>query len=789
MSATFEAPEALRAGRRGRAPCRPSRRRPGAGRCAARTRRCRPAGSCPASAGAAPTGSSGRPSGPFRAGRAPRGDSGSGRPAGCPRRPTRRPRTTGRGRRTGRSAARAPAGARRRAANRRRSRSPGPAGAKWSSGTLSVPHPKPGCGTGHAAQPRERSAGAASAPRPPRRAPPPARRARVAAGRGMRPTTVHRPAVRRSQAIGAGLGPHASLPGGQRFSRRYPDRMATDGTILGGRARDEERSVLAREWRELGRAATFVAVLTQPGRSSPSSSAQRLAAGLGAAGHVPRVIAFRGADRRPRPPAHPARRASTAPTARRCSTTPSPRRRALVLARQVPPAALARRLDRRRLGVIAIIAGQSIGDSVARRRRLHRPATLAADPHPRDPAADAVPGQLPDPLRAAALLRPQADEGLRAGRRRLGRAARGRPRPGGAQGGGHPRHRRSGSRARSSARRAASPSAACCSSARRAPARRCSPRRIATSFNSPIVTMPGSGFAQTFIGMDVDHRDVPDPQGAQARAQVGRAVHHLHRRDRRRRPAPPGARRRRRRRRGFEPTPPPSRSSPFYGPWGALNPSGDLILETRAWRERLFARARRRPRAGLPPGARRASADRINGFIVPGGMGGMGGGMALNQLLIQMDGVDEPPFWRKFWTNRINTFLDATYIVPRKARPAALRMPRRPSRAPEQIYFIGATNVPIDRARPGAHPPGPHGPPHLVPHADQGRPQGHLRPLPRQGRPRPRPRHATKRRDELARITNGYSPAMIEQVCSMALTYAHSDGRAGVRAGTTSSRR
>jgi ATP-dependent Zn protease len=34
-----------------------------------------------------------------------------------------------------------------------------------------------------------------------------------------------------------------------------------------------------------------------------------------------------------------------------------------------------------------------------------------------------------------------------------------------------------------------------------------------------------------------------------------------------------------------------------------------------------------------------------------------------------------------------------------------------------------------------------------------------------------------KRRDEMARITHGYSPAMIEQVCSMALTYAHSDGR------------
>jgi cell division protease FtsH len=35
-----------------------------------------------------------------------------------------------------------------------------------------------------------------------------------------------------------------------------------------------------------------------------------------------------------------------------------------------------------------------------------------------------------------------------------------------------------------------------------------------------------------------------------------------------------------------------------------------------------------------------------------------------------------------------------------------------------------------------------------------------------------------KRRDEISRITNGYSPAMIDQVCSVALTYAHHDGRA-----------
>ena len=34
------------------------------------------------------------------------------------------------------------------------------------------------------------------------------------------------------------------------------------------------------------------------------------------------------------------------------------------------------------------------------------------------------------------------------------------------------------------------------------------------------------------------------------------------------------------------------------------------------------------------------------------------------------------------------------------------------------------------------------------------------------------------RRDEIARITNGYSPAMIDQICSMALTNAHHKGRA-----------
>ena len=83
---------------------------------------------------------------------------------------------------------------------------------------------------------------------------------------------------------------------------------------------------------------------------------------------------------------------------------------------------------------------------------------------------------------------------------------------------------------------------------------------------------------------------------------------------------------------------------------------------------------------------------------------------------------------------------------------------------------------PDQRARPGTDPPGTNGPPHLVPHPDEGRPPGHLRPLLNKVDHEP-DLDTDRRRDELARITNGYSPSMIEQCCSMALTIAHSEGR------------
>src|SRR3954454_23394289 len=146
----------------------------------------------------------------------------------------------------------------------------------------------------------------------------------------------------------------------------------------------------------------------------------------------------------------------------------------------------------------------------------------------------------------------------------------------------------------------------------------------------------------------------------------------------------------------------------YYGPWGAVSAAGDMVRENAHWREQLFA-SRAPGHVQVMPPSLANIYGRINDFIVPGGMGGGGGGMALNQLLVQMDGVDEPRFWRKFWTNRINTFLDASYIVPRKLFGRPLRLPSPPPRD-EQIYFIGATNVPIDRLRPAPRPPGRPGP-------------------------------------------------------------------------------
>ncbi len=297
---------------------------------------------------------------------------------------------------------------------------------------------------------------------------------------------------------------------------------------------------------------------------------------------------------------------------------------------------------------------------------------------------------------------------------------------------------------------------------------------IATSFNSPIVTMPGSGFAQMFIGMDVIVVSLMIAKARRlARKWGGQCIIFIDEID-------AVGLRRQALGQGTAATPlndgiESFHDLAFYGPHGALNASGDLILESRAWRERMFAARAEAPRSLYPPAVNRIGQS-ISNVMFPGGMmGGMGGGMALNQLLVQMDGVAEPPLMRKFFTNRLNTFLDATYIVPAKVGPLALRL-RPPKPRTEQLYFIGATNVPIDRLDPALIRPGRMGR-HIwfrTPTADDRKDIFDLYLAKVDHDPA---LDTEKRRDELARITNGYSPAMIEQVCSMALTLAHSDAR------------
>jgi len=171
----------------------------------------------------------------------------------------------------------------------------------------------------------------------------------------------------------------------------------------------------------------------------------------------------------------------------------------------------------------------------------------------------------------------------------------------------------------------------------------------------------------------------------------------------------------------------------------------------------------------------RRIGERVNA-IFPGGMGGMGyQGQALNQLLVVMDGMGEPPVFRKFMTNRFNTFLDATFVVPQRIGQLRLRL-ATPKPRKEEIYFIGACNVPIHVLDPALTRPGRMGR-HIwfrTPTKDDRRDIFDLYMAKVDHEPDLDTDH---RRDELSRITNGYSPSMIEQCCSMALTIAHSEGR------------
>ena len=267
-------------------------------------------------------------------------------------------------------------------------------------------------------------------------------------------------------------------------------------------------------------------------------------------------------------------------------------------------------------------------------------------------------------------------------------------------------------------------------------------KALATGFNSPFVSIPGSGFAATFIGIDaIVVRVLARRAKRLARKWGGQCIVFIDEID------AVGMRR--------------QALNPGFGGAAAdharstcttCSSTGPRRAEPvrrphprdRRWRERLFAERAPQPRAPI------GLATRVNGVSTSCSRAEMGGGsLALNQLLVVMDGIDNPPFFKKFFTNKTNTLLDGIYIVPRRIGGARCA----PGRAPAQgADLLHRRDERARRpARPGAHAPGPHGPPRLVPHADEAGSPRHPRPLPRQGRARAGARPGAQARGDRAR--------------------------------------
>ena len=209
-------------------------------------------------------------------------------------------------------------------------------------------------------------------------------------------------------------------------------------TILGAARATASALALAREWRKLARAATFVAVLTSPATFAVFYVGHDWPVGWALLATFAFVIAFRGVidvlahKLIPRASLYGAGRELLARGHRR----PAAR---LVLAHTLPASLFVAARCSSAFVLTLILASPdvypaaSIGDC-GRPARCRYILILGI--------------QIPLLFLANFLIffgpllffGAQADEGLRAGRRRLGRQARRRPRPGRAQGGGHARH-------------------------------------------------------------------------------------------------------------------------------------------------------------------------------------------------------------------------------------------------------------------------------------------------------------------------------------------------------------
>src|SRR5438270_14085534 len=129
-------------------------------------------------------------------------------------------------------------------------------------------------------------------------------------------------------------------------------------------------------------------------------------------------------------------------------------------------------------------------------------------------------------------------------------------------------------------------------------------KAIATNFNCPFVTIPGSGFAGMFIGMDaITVQFLAHKARKLAKKWGGQCIVFIDEID------AVGARRQ-----SLQGAPTATGAASatalslqtptsvsdlcFFGPNGSLTPTGDLVIESRAWRERLFASRAESSRSG-----------------------------------------------------------------------------------------------------------------------------------------------------------------------------------------------
>src|SRR5712691_1793466 len=162
-----------------------------------------------------------------------------------------------------------------------------------------------------------------------------------------------------------------------------------------------------------------------------------------------------------------------------------------------------------------------------------------------------------------------------------------------------------------------------------------------------------------------------------------------------------------------------------------------------------------------------------------GGMGGMfgGGQLGLNMLLVLMDGIDNPGLIVRQVRGLVNLTLDGLFlprVIAFNGTRLQLRIPAL--KAPNyNMLFIGATNRPsvLDEAltRPGRFGR------QIVFRLPNREDRKDIAALYFDKKQHDPALDTPDRREEFARITDGYSPADIEQVLSLALLYAFEDGR------------